>query len=155
MKRIELTQGKFALVDNKDFDWLDQWNWYFNPQGYATRHQYIKVSNGKYKNRIIRMHRLINNTPDGFETDHINRNKLDNRRENLRTVTASINRFNQGLRRDNTSGIKGVSWDKSKNIWKVRIWKNYKEFFLGGFSNLEDAILVRKQAEKIYYNIAT
>jgi len=71
MKRIKLTQEKVALVDDADFEFLNQWKWFYHQTGYAKScHRY--------------MHRLINKTPKGFHTDHINRNKLDNRKSNLR-----------------------------------------------------------------------
>src|SRR3990167_3498600 len=135
MKKIKLKQGNYTIVDNEDFEYLNQWKWYFY-NGYAIR---------RYK-KTIRMHRLLNNTPLGFFTDHINRNKLDNRKSNLRTVTKSQNGFNTNLSRNNKSGYKGIYWEKFTNKWRAEIKINYKKIGLGRFLNLKDAILARKEA---------
>jgi hypothetical protein len=144
MKVIKLNQGKFAIVDDFNFDWLNQWKWYVNTSGYATRKE------GK---KTIRMHRLIHKTPSGFFTDHINREKLDNRRANLRTVTKSQNGFNRKAPSNNKSGIKGVYWDKFTNKWRAEIKVFYKKISLGRFANIKDALLARKKAEKTYHEI--
>ena len=134
MKKIKLTQGKFALVDDKDFEWLNQWKWYFN-SGYAVR--------GCSK-RIL-MHRVINNTPDDLITDHINQNKLDNRKCNLRTGTKSLNNFNTKVRKDNSSGVKGIFWSKKHNNWRPVISKEGKKYCFGLYEKLEDAIFERNR----------
>lgn len=154
MKQIKLTKGKFAIVDDDMFEYLNQWKWYCDIHGYAIRRPYIKNSGRKnQKCEIIRMHRIINNTPDGFETDHINRNPLDNRKENLRSVNASQNKINQKIRIDNTSGVKGITWDKQTNKWRVFIGINNKIINLGRFLNIKLAILVRQNAEIKYHTI--
>ena len=94
------------------------------------------------------MHRVINNTPDDMQTDHINRNKLDNRKKNLRTVTTQQNQRNTNLSKNNTSGYIGVYLNKRVNKWMAYIWVNYKQIHLGYFKDIEDAIEVRKQAER-------
>lgn len=143
MAEIELTNGGFALVDSKNFDWLNQWKWYVSTSGYATR---------RYK-KTIRMHRLVNKTPDLLFTDHINQNKLDNREKNLRTVTKSQNGFNTVLSKSNTSGHKGVYWDKFTKKWRAEIKLFYKKISLGRFTNIEDAISARKEGELLYHAI--
>ena len=80
VREIKLTQGKTALVDKDDFKRLSQYKWHYNSRGYATRQEYLGKVNGKYKQKTICMHREVNNTPVGKDTDHINGNKLDNRR---------------------------------------------------------------------------
>jgi len=97
------------------------------------------------------MHRVILKTPQGMETDHINQNKLDNRRSNLRACTKSQNMMNQGLTKANTSGYKGIIWDKNREKWMVRLMFNNKNIHLGRYLNIKDAILVRKNAEKLYF----
>src|SRR3990167_164487 len=109
MKKIKLTQNKYALVDDEDFKELNQSKWLCDSSGYAGR----DVGGRKNKKRIL-MHRLLNNTPKGFHTDHINRDKLDNRKENLRTTTCSQNILNSKLSKKNTSGHKGVEWYKNR-----------------------------------------
>jgi len=87
MKKIKLNKGTFATVDNDDFEYLNQWKWYINNNGYAIRTKYTKLGFKKYKMKKVYMHRVVNNTPDNLQTDHINHNQLDNRRINLRSVT--------------------------------------------------------------------
>jgi hypothetical protein len=71
--------------------------------------------------------------------DHINNNPLDNRIENLRAATHSQNMRNTKIRKDNKSGVKGVYWQKEKNRWKVQIWANGKQRFVGLFKEISDA----------------
>ena len=152
MRKIKLTQGKYALVDNEDFEWLSQWKWVFN-NGYAVVSRYIGGGSKNAKRATIYMHRLINKTPSGFETDHINRNKLDNRKENLRIASKNLNSINRGLRKDNTSGYKGVGWEKRRKKWYASIMINQKSKTLGCFNNIQDAIFIRQEAERKYHAI--
>ena len=153
MKKIKLTQNKFALVDDEDFEYLNQFKWQLNDNGYAVRSEHIYLGINKYKNNHIRMHREINKTPKELFTDHINRNKLDNRKSNLRTVTKSENAINTKLNSNNASGYKGIYWDKFTNKWRAEIKIFYKKISLGRFLNLEDAILARKEGEIKYHVI--
>ena len=154
MKKIKLTQNKYALVDDGDFRFLNQWKWYIGSHGYALRKTHIgSVKDGSRKEVIFLMHRVINKTPKGFDTDHINRNKLDNRKDNLRTVTRQKNALNVGLLKNNTSGHKGISLDKRSGRWETYITVNYKKMFLGYYDNLFDAIKARKKAETIHHTI--
>ncbi len=146
MKKIKLTQNKFALVDDLDFEWLNQWKWWTDSSGYAVR----DIGGRKNKKRIL-MHRFLNQTPEGFSTDHINHNRLDNRKKNLRTLTQQKNCFNSSLSKNNKSGVSGVSW--YKNGWVARIKINYKGIYLGRFENLNDAIEARKKGELQYHAI--
>ena len=148
MKYIKLVENKVAVVDDEDFDFLNKWKWCINSRGYIVRSKHISGS-GKNRKRIsILMHRLLNKTPSGFHTDHINGNKLDNQKKNLRTLTASRNVFYSGMRKNNTSGYKGVYWDKSRKSWHAHICRDRKVFFLGRFNNLLEATRSRKIAEK-------
>lgn len=101
--------GMMAVVDDDDYNWLRSWSWRLD-NGYARR-----AGDG------LQMHRLINKTPDGLDTDHKNQNRLDNRRVNLRTATRSMNGHNRDKFSNNTSGVKGVSWHKSNKVWRARI----------------------------------
>ena len=143
MKKIKLTQSKFALVDD-DFEWLNQWKWKFDSTtGYACRTLYPK---GK-----VYMHTLINETIGDLQTDHINRDKLDNRQSNLRTVTSTENSRNTEISVINTSGYKGVSFNKGRSLWEAYIHNNYKKINLGLFKDIDKAILARQRAESIYW----
>ena len=142
MKKIKLTKGKYALVDDDMFEYLNQFKWYYNSTGYAVR---------TVKGKKVLMHRIINNTPSSFETDHINRNKLDNRRKNLRTVTQGENNFNRDLYRSNKSGYRGIFWEKSRKCWEASIVINSKKIHLGRFKVLKVAREARKQGEEVYH----
>jgi hypothetical protein len=150
MKYIKLTQGKKVMVDNLDFKWLNQWKWSYGKRGYATRTIYLGKIDEKYKVKNVYMHRLINKTPVGKQTDHINRNKLDNQRKNLRTVSKSINLHNVGLRSTNTSGYKGVSFDRKRNRWEAYITVYYKKFHLGYFNDIHKAHFAVDKIGELY-----
>lgn len=77
MPTIPLTQGKVTIIDEADYDYLLQWKWHYR-EGYAVRSQYLGRTNGKQKLKNIWMHRLLLNTPDGMESDHIDGNGLNN-----------------------------------------------------------------------------
>lgn len=143
MMKIKLTRGKYVLIDSEDFEYLNQWKWYYASPGYAAR----DIGGRKNKKRIL-MHRLLNKTPNDLVTDHINHNKLDNRKSNLRTVTQRQNTYNCLLSKNNSSGTNGVHW--YKNRWVAAIKVNYKTIYLGRFSLLSDAIVARQLAEKKY-----
>jgi hypothetical protein len=149
MKKIFLSQGKFAIVDECLFEWLIQWKWYHS-KGYAARN-----IGGRKNKSIVWMHRLINDTPDGFETDHINRNKLDNRRENLRSVTKSQNGLNKGKNKNNKSGYKGVYLESWSGKWRAEIRIDGKRMTLGRFVNINDANKARILAEEKYVKHTT
>ena len=151
MKQIKLTKGRVALVDDRDFSWLNQWKWCIS-NGYAARSIYMGGGRKNPKNKVIYIHRLVNKTLDGFETDHINRNKLDNRRCNLRTADRSLNTRNHPLRISSKSGYKGIDFYKRVKKWRVRISINKKTISLGYFGNIKDAVKARKQGEELYWN---
>ena len=142
MKEIILRNtGNVCLVDDCDFDFLNKWRWKETNNGYAGRTSYNKYNKSF---GMLLMHRLINNTPHGLETDHINGIKLDNRKCNLRNVTRSENEYNKGIRSDNSSGFKGVCWDKNRCLWLARLGKIH----IGRFKNIEDAKKARMFAER-------
>jgi len=149
---IKLTQGYEAIVDDEDYKYLSQWKWHYNA-GYAIRGIYVGTGRKNRKMVKVLMHRVINKTPNGYDTDHINRNKLDNRKLNLRSVVRSFNIINSKLRKDNTYGVRGVFWNKSNNNWRSAISINNKKISLGSFKTIEEAIEARKKAEVIYHAI--
>ena len=151
MKKIPLTKGKFAIVDDEDFEFVNQWKWSFD-RLYAVRGHYLGNINGKDKYKKIYLHRIINKTPMGIETDHINKNKLDNQRSNLRNATRSQN----GRNRDaygKTAKISGVHWYKKLRKYRALLGLNKKRLHLGYFLNINEAIKARKEAELKYYAI--
>lgn len=138
-KEISLANGNTTIIDDDMFDYLNQWKWY-NHSGYARRDIII---DGRKKS--IHMHRVIANTPEGMETDHINNNGLDNRRINLRICTHAQNRMNNKIQSNNKSGFAGVSWYKRDKTWAANIELNGKAYYLGRYNNIEDAINAYKE----------
>lgn len=124
-----------AVVDDCDFERLSQYGWYCNDKGYAARTE--PKADGGY--RTIRMHRDVLQAPDGMQTDHINGNRLDNRRTNLRLCINAENQRNARKRRDNTSGVKGVCWHKCSGRWQARISVDGKKRHLGLFDSRDEA----------------
>ena len=139
MKRIKLTKNKFAIIDDEDFEELSKYKWYFC-NGYAMRNKPDRTG-------LIRMHRVINKTPDGLFTDHINRNKLDNRRMNLRTVNKSLNEHNTSVRKNSRSGVKGVIWETRRQKWRSEIMINRVKIFVGYFNDVNEAVKARRLYE--------
>lgn len=127
--KIKLTNGGVVLVDAEDFGWLNQYNWWRDPK------YVVRVSGGE----TIWMHREINKTPQHLQTDHINGNPLDNRRSNLRSVTAAQNQYNQRPQRGRSSRYKGVGWHKEKRKWRAYIKKMGVDKHLGYFVAEADA----------------
>ena len=149
MKSILLTKGRIAFVDNENYEWLNQFKWHLDSKGYAIRWS----PRNHYKRHYIYMHRVINKTPKGLETDHIDGNKLNNQKFNLRTVTHQENCRNNHKPTSN-SGFLGVSWRNTTNKWRAYIHVNGKMKEVGTFSNIEDAIKARKIAEQTYWQSA-
>lgn len=131
MKKIKLSQNKVTLVDDEDFEYLNQWNWTASWDSHGKKYYVLRKNYQDYKNPItIHMHRLIMNTPKGMICDHINGNSLDNRKSNLRNCTHAENQRNRGKNKNNTSGYKGVSplssgWVSNINVKGKRIYLGY------------------------------
>jgi hypothetical protein len=132
MKEIQLTRGQFALVDDADYEWLNQWKWFAQKHKdsyYAarTRSETETVTRG-----IILMHRVIMDTPDDMQVDHINHNGIDNQRLNLRNCTQQENLWNREPKHGKELPT-GVSMFR-KTKYRARITVNYKEIHLGHFT---------------------
>lgn len=146
MEEIPLSKDKVAIVDKDDFFELIKYKWYFN-KGYAARDLWL----GDKKKKTLLMHRTLMKTPNGYDTDHINQNKLDNRKSNLRICTRSQNSVNKGLQKNNKSGYKGVHFFKQTKRWMATIYINKKRVHLGYFSKAEEAAKVYNKALKEHY----
>jgi hypothetical protein len=138
-RKIPLTQGKFAIVDQPDYELLSQYNWILEKDEirfYAKRRR-LASDLGRTGSRI-KMHRQIMDFPAGLLVDHINHNGLDNRRANLRLVTAAQNVWNtKKQRRLCASRYKGVTLHKGQ--WRAVIYRRKKQIHLGYFSDEQAA----------------
>lgn len=132
MKTIPLTQGKMALVDDADYEWLNQWKWFayhHRGQRWYARHHFGR--------KLLGMHRLILNAPEGIQTDHADGDGLNNQRHNIRVCTTTENARNQS--RQERVIFKGVGFSKARNKWVARITVNKKRLHLGHFSSAIEA----------------
>lgn len=145
MLRVEmkLSNGEVVTLDDKDFTLVKDYKWYKSANGYAVSRFRVK---GTGKHAIVRMHRLIANTPNHMLTDHINGDKLDNRRENLRWCTPAQNMYNRKVNKNNPLMIKGVH--KAGTGYRVRIQKDRFKFDYGTYKSLDEARLVADKAYK-------
>jgi len=148
--QIPLTQGKIAIVDDADYEWLIQYSWHV-ASNHNTWYARRGIGRPNKHTQIIRMHREIMNPPPGMMVDHVNHDGLDNRRSNLRNVTTTQNRHNGRKQSRNTSGYKGVCWDKYNSKWHVRIGHNGKTTFLGLFDCKVEAAYAYDEAAKILH----
>ncbi len=140
MKTIPLTQGKFATVDDEDFDRIMSiGKWQFHSRGYAAHNTYSQK-----KKVTILMHRVVIDCPEGMQTDHKNMNKLDNRKENLRMATVGQNHCNRTAQKNNSTGIKGVQ--KRGNSFRAALNFGGKRVFNKSFRTPEEASAARLAA---------
>ena len=148
MKEIKLTQGKVTIVDDEDYERLYKYKWHYDTNGYAARSYHI--GNNKY--RLWKIHWSITSKPENkMEVDHINGNRLDNRKCNLRIVTRQQNQMNKKKPKNNKSGHKGVHYDKSRGKWVTYISVNYKRVHLGRFYNKMDAVKAYNKAANKFH----
>ena len=131
--------NKFAIVDSEDLSKISFKKWSFRNDGYAF---------GTAKGRPIYMHRVIMQEPKGYEVDHINWNRLDNRKCNLRLVKKSENVINRPVRATSKSGYRGVHWCNTYQKWIAKIMLNQKSFFIGRFDDKKEAALAYNERAK-------
>lgn len=141
------SSGDEFWFDLEDYDLIKDYCWSVNSKGY------IIAPSLNDDRKIIKMHRLILDCSDGYDVDHIHgkETRYDNRKENLRIATRSQNNMNKGLQSNNTSNITGVSWHKGIARWQAYINIDRKRIYLGAFTNFDEAVNVRRQAEEKYF----
>lgn len=147
MAEIILTQGRVALVDDSDFEWLSQWKWHVFKG--CSGHVYA-ARNGPPDNTGRRahifMHRVLVEPPAGLIVDHINGNGLDNQRANLRVADTTRNMWNRAPNRSGSSTHKGVYWHKQHSKWVAAIQVEKKRRHLGLFQSEAEAAAAYRRA---------
>jgi hypothetical protein len=135
------------LFDKEDYDKIKDYCWFIHSDGYC----YAKIPDGSGKS--ILMHDLIMGQR---QVDHKNHDKTDNRKNNLRIAEDrysfdSYNQMNKGLQSNNKSGHSGVYWSNRDKIWESYISYGCKRYYLGRYSDFDDAVKAREEAEKKYF----
>jgi HNH endonuclease/AP2 domain len=155
MRTLLLSNGKLSLVDDRDYDEAAKIKWQCG-NGRSCYPVHSIKKNGRDCN--IYLHHLIwnrHNNPlsEGMQIDHINRNRLDNRLENLRPCNNSQNHANMLRKKEHTSKFKGVCW--RANRWQAQIRCNYKQHYLGRFnSEIDAAMAYDKAASQLFGRFA-
>lgn len=136
---IRLTQGKFAVIDEEDYERINQYNWWVYKGKYTDYAVGSVIIDGM--RRVIRMHQFV--ISGSFsEVDHMNSNGLHNYKSNLRGATKSQNMMNQQVQlRNKSSKHKGVSWNKGIDRFTSYITHNRKRMHIGCFDNEDEAAL--------------
>lgn len=138
---VELHNTKRIMICDKDV-----WEKHKN----HTWNEHMSYAKTVIRKKEIPFHRLVLDCPDGYVIDHINRNRLDNRRSNLRVTTQYVNTLNRNVSTISGTGIKGVY--KEGNKYRVEITVKRKRMYLGAYYTLEEAIKVRNEAEEKYHS---
>lgn len=146
-QKIFLTQNQEALVDDEDYERVSQHKWYAGKirNTYYAMHG-IQKPDGHWTTEY--MHNLITGYP---QTDHKNGNGLDNQKKNLRLASDADNQHNYRLPRNNTSGYKGVNWDKRDNKWRARITVNGKQRTIGRYDDIIEAARAYDEAARNHF----
>lgn len=155
MKEIELSRGYISLIDDGDLELVSHFKWWIDLSS-NTPYAVTRIGG-----RTISLHRFLLNPKVSIQVDHIDGNGLNNQRSNLRICTRSQNIANSKLRKDNTTGYKGVSWFvgskhpngvwKSKPNWTARIGVNGKRITVGYFTTKEEAAKAYNEAALKYH----
>lgn len=146
-KEIKLTQGKVALVDDNMFEYLSQWKWYL----LKSHTNYYAIRTSKPENKLIQLHRVVIKAKQGEFVDHINGDKLDNRKVNLRICTKAQNAQNRKTSKLNKSGYNGVSWCIRNKKWVAQIQCENKKNHIGYYIDPIDAAKAFNEAAKKYH----
>lgn len=158
MKLLEMSgkfKGMFTMVDDDVYDYLNQWRWGIDIGSYVIRNKYLYRKNGKNISKLIFIHHIIKGRKEGYDIDHINGNRLDNRIENLRFATRSQNKMNAKVYKNNKLGLKGVHFVEKTHKFRASITLNKKKSMLGTFKTKEEAARAYdKKAKELFGEFA-
>ena len=148
---ILLTQGKVAIIDAEDYEWLSQWKWCATKDKADLYYAMRTIKRAAGRRTTVSMHReILRLNPGEIGIDHIDSNGLNNRKANLRLATPSQNNAN-GRSRKGRSQYKGVSWHKLAQKWRSRTKLNYKSYHLGYFvDEIEAACAYDAKAKELF-----
>ena len=135
--------GNEFYFDKEDYEKIKDFYW-------SDKHGYVVTQSAETR-KMIHMHRLIMDVPNDKDVDHINHNKKDNRKQNLRIVSRQENMCNTSMKSNNKSGVTGIHFDKRFGKWIAQIGYKGKKIYLGSFLKFDDAVKVRKEAEEKYF----
>ena len=145
--RIQVSNATI-IISREDRDLVDL-KWAMNGSGYAS--STVSRQGSKLMHRLILSRKLGRPMVKGEFVDHINRNKLDNRRQNLRLATPAQNRYNVGIQKNNKSGFKGVTWTKAGKCFEAKISIKDIRQHIGYFNTAEEAAHAYDRAALYYY----
>ena len=151
MKYIKLTKGFEAIVDDEDYEYLNRLKWCISYSSKTVKYAARRINGIK-----LYLHFMLIDIPKNHVVDHINRNTLDNRKENLRTCHRAQNTFNRDKNKNKVSSqYKGVFWDKEHSQFKAQISFNKKQIWLGRFKTEKEAALAyNKKAKELFGKFA-
>ena len=135
MKQIKLTQGVVARIDDDDYEKFGAFNWH-NHEGYGAR-----MVGGRKNRKMLRLHREIMQAPADMEVDHIDGDRTNCQKSNMRLVPRWLNRLNLPLYKNSKSGYKGVTWHGQTPKWVASIRFRGKQIHIGLFENKHDAAI--------------
>ena len=143
---------EYTIIDTEDYEKVKDFCWRKRTNPRDKTEVYVEAKSlGKYRRKTIRIHQILCPCKEGFLPDHENGNGLDNRKSNLRPSTHSQNGMNRRTPSNNTSGVKGVTYDKKAKQWVAQITIEGEHHYLGGSTDFEEAVKLRQEAEEKYF----
>jgi len=146
-KQIQLNNGVITIVDDEDYEYLNQWKWYL----LKSHTNYYAIRTQRPENKLLQLHRIVMKAKKGEIIDHINGNKLDNRKSNLRICTQAQNNQNRKISKLNKSGYNGVSWSIRNKKWVAQIACENKKIHIGYYIDPIDAAKAFNNAAQKYH----